>query len=188
MNHCWYKLNIDISNALRSDWKFESQRNDMKQFASSDVFNDSWLQQLKYNNLQIDSTIVHFKQRFFRDVEAHIDTSNNGKKNSCFGFNWVIGGKGSKMIWYNMQENNPGITYTTPAGTPYVAWPIKSLTEIDGCEIQSEPVLIRVDVPHSIIVGDDPRLSISARTNINFMSWSEIVNYLRKKNLLIERD
>lgn len=189
-NHCWYNINIDVSTALDSNWAWEStrHRNNMRMYAAQEIFSDKWLDAMSAINVPVTGSLVHFKPKFFSSTEAHVDTYK-GVGGACFGINWVIGGRDSEMIWYELpDEVYSGTDRITPANTPYVAWPVSELREIDRCVIGSQAVLVRVDRPHAIVVRDQDRLSISARTNMKFMSWDGMVNYLNKKNLLIARD
>jgi hypothetical protein len=189
-DHCWYNLNIDVSTAIDSNWQWQStgHKNNMRNYKADEMFSDWWLDKMSSINIPITGSLVHHKPKFFSSSEAHVDTYK-GVGGAVFGINWVIGGRNSEMIWYEIPDDiYRGADKITPANTPYVAWPISELKEIDRCVIGSQAVLVRVDRPHAIVVRDQDRLSISARTNMKFLSWNGVVNYLNKKNLLTERD
>ena len=189
-NHCWYNLDIDVAHALKNEWRWQStgHSNNMRKYTADEIFATAWLDTMSAINMPITGSLVHHKPKMFSSQEAHVDTYK-GIGGADFGINWVIGGRDSEMIWYDLPHQvYSGAGKATPAGTPYVAWPIVGLKEIDRCVIGSQAVLVRVDRPHAIVVGDEDRLSISARTNMKFMNWHGIVKYLQKKNLLIMRD
>jgi hypothetical protein len=189
-NHCWYNLDIDISTALSDSWQWESSqhKNNMRKYKADEIFSNSWLDTMKTIDIPIIGSLVHYKSKWHSSMEAHVDTYN-GVGGAAFGINWVIGGQGSEMVWYELpDEKYRGIGKMTPANTPYMAWRTGMLREIDRCEIKSNAVLVRVDRPHAIVVKNQDRLSISARTNMKLMIWEDIVNYLHEKNLLVERD
>jgi hypothetical protein len=189
-NYCWYKLNIDTSFALRDDWIAPSLIvNDigMKTYEANEIFSNEWLRYMASNNLEITNAISFNRQPYQRDEIAHIDIPS-ATKLSTFSINWVIGGKNSEMIWYDLPEVMDNMPLcVTPANSLYKCWNIAELTEIDRCKIDECAVVTRVDFPHAIVVRSEPRLSISARTRIRF-SWKTAINYIRANNLLVERE
>ena len=65
----------------------------------------------------------------------------------------------------------------------------EELEELDRGTITTNLTLVRVGVPHAIIMNDFPRWSISARGEVidETMYWKDITQWFRNKNLLIER-
>jgi len=185
-NHCWYNLDIDISNALRSDVSFERTHFDVWSFKNAEeIFNSEWISYIDQLGLSISETMVFYRPADSEDSDAHIDGYAGSYK--TFAINWVIGGYNSEMSWYNLPLNENKQEYTT-AKTPYISWPIEQLTKIDQYKIVNIPTLVRVDLPHSIVVNDEPRLCISFRTHRFRNNWNTIINYLKLKKLLIERE
>jgi len=185
-DHCWYNLNIDISNALRSDISFT--RSDLRVWSFKDpreVFSDSWIDYMTRLGFPIFEIMVFYRPANCVDTEAHVDGFTGSYKS--YAINWVVGGDDSEMIWYNLPEQEPPQTFTM-AKTPYLSWPIKQLTEIDRCTISNTPTLVKVNLPHSIIVKDQPRICISFRAKSFRNNWNFVTKYLKVKNLLIPRE
>ena len=61
------------------------------------------------------------------------------------------------------------------------------LKEIDKTRIQSNLTLVRVDVPHAIIMREKPRWAISIRLKGNIKTWDKIVEMFQILNLLDKR-
>jgi hypothetical protein len=91
------------------------------------------------------------------------------------------------MVWYELPEGDH-TPKTSSAGTPYLSWPVRDLKEIDRHTLSTTKLtLVRVDVPHAIIVKKHERWCISARPEgpDDFLDWNKTVNYFRSNNLLI---
>jgi hypothetical protein len=190
-NHCWYSLNIDITNALNPEWKWPAY-NPNKHFtwiySAKEMFNPAWLEKTKALGLDITTGLLFYKNNSIESTIAHVDNYKaDPTKYAEFGLNWVIGGKGSKMIWYELPKEEPTIKWTT-ANTPYIEWPTSELTAIEECEIGNELTLVKTGIPHNIYNVTESRWCITARLAFPHPSWEYITAELRSKNLLIERD
>jgi hypothetical protein len=187
-NKCWYRLNIDVTNALNPNWKFTAPPEGFGvwQPRATEIFNKEWLQYTASLGLPIYSALVFYRGPFMSSKDAHHDT-HAGLVTVNFGLNWVIGGAGSKMHWFDT-PTIPGTVNEIDARAPYVSYPFSELTEIDNCNIGPEITLVKTCNPHSISMQQEPRWAISARTNINDNTpWDEVVELIRSKNLLVER-
>ena len=201
MNHCWYNLNVDTRNFLRKDWCWPDNPKEFRvgqEGKPEKILTHEAIQYLDNIGLNIADIMMFSRPPQYRDISAHIDIRGtgdgtkiirniNGEYTVKFALNFTISGKGSLMRWY---ENPPGLNtiFYTTAGTPFVSRLIDNLTLIDECEIGSMLTLTRVDQLHAIVVADEPRISISLRTGNNAaVTWEDAVNYMRSKNLLIER-
>lgn len=189
-NHCWYETKIDISHALGPLWRrpvVQSQNWDGVFAMNRTIFSVTWLEMMENLGFDIHAAMVFYRPARLLDELAHVDgeTINNLR---AFALNWLIEGKNSSMIWYEMPQQQPNPTWRTTARTPFIAWPRDSLAEIDRCNIYTRPTLVRVDMPHAIDVAEEPRLSISVRFNkFNHLSWDEMIDYMMEKDLLIPR-
>jgi len=186
MNNCWYKLNIDMSYAFRQGWTFPEIYDEQYGWwlfkDLSDIFSKEWIDMMAEATLIVNSCIIFYREVGLERTFAHKDTDIPG-----IGFNWVIGGKDSCMVWYELPKELP-IARSTRGNTPYLDWPISQLSEIERCNISNDLTMVRVDLPHTIIMGSEPRWCISIRINFSKdLEWNDIVNYMRSKNLLIER-
>ena len=195
MNNCYYRLNIDVSNALKPDWKHQCGTFDVTgkygvwQPPSNLIFNQEWLDYMKSIGLPIVNAMIFYRGSYAHTVDAHIDVSTAQPfRTHNFGINWCVGGKGSEMLWYELPPNaEQKVTYTR-AKTPYVSWPLKELTEVERCHIGKQVTLVKTGLPHAIVMGEEPRWCFSARTFIpNDIPWQEVVELMRSKNILIER-
>ncbi len=184
---CWYELNIDTSGAIVPGWTPPTGSGDQPKIWYGDageVVSDKWIDYLGTLGLCPKSAMVFYRPALCSNDVAHIDTMNRFPDRSVTAsINWVIDGAGSSMRWYQTPEGDAGIRWT-PAGTPYRAWPVTSLNEIDAREIGSIPTLVRVDIPHAIMVGNRPRWCISIRFKDNFASWCDAVATLSSAGLL----
>jgi hypothetical protein len=193
-NNCWYSLNIDFSNALRKDWvwKIPSLEKSSIQIVNTHLFNTDWLNYMASIEFPIEYAMLFYRIPNLYSSTAHLATAHvdvNGNNKSLkyvpYAINWVIEGQDSEMIWYNLPEKYQDIKYTM-ANTPYVDWLVTELDEIDKANIQNYFTLVRTDVPHRVQVNEKPRWAISVRSSA-LVTWNEVVNHFRSKNLLIER-
>ena len=193
MKKCWYRLNIDVADALSKDWVFPPTDDTWNgiglwPFEKDKIFNNDWLQHMDDIGVPITGSILFYREPNLIDDVAHVDLVGENANVVHFGFNWVFGGSGSEMIWYDRPSTwDDRNLELTPDGNKFMAWKIADLTEVDRCSIQNELTLVRVDYPHSIIVGDEERWAISARTSLQDMSWDEVVSHLKEKNVIVDR-
>ena len=130
MSRPWYRLNIDISNAVRADFDFDKLYTDSEfankpaglwQFNSktlTNLFNDSWIDYLKSTGFPITGAMLFYRAPYFIHPQAHIDVRATGIK-SIYGVNWVINDNDdSEMIWYDTPAIG-GINEKSEAGTLY---------------------------------------------------------------------
>ena len=183
-NKCWYNLNIDISNSLNKDWVFGD--NLYITFPKPyQIFNSIWLTYMESLHLPIKEVAVFYKNKYFHDPFAHIDIGSN-RESLLFGLNWVYGGEGSKMIWYNFPENfsTEGNIKETPLGGIFCSVNVTDSLKIDERIIDRRPVLVRVNMPHRIEMGSEPRWCVSARLTLPQNNWEDLTKDLLSKNLI----
>ncbi len=193
LEKCWYELNIPCENALNPNWKFPDVAG--KEFGVWDykahqIFNPRWVYDVAQKGLVIAEALVFYRGPNHNTDNAHLDIHRSHPvKISTFGLNLIIGGQDANMTWYNTPRIN---RKPTPggAGTVYYNWPIDTLTEIDRHILAENKVtMVRVGIPHTIIMGDQPRWCISARcATVENMYWGQITEWMRKRDLLVERD
>lgn len=191
----WYNLNIDISNALHKDWVFPDLEKSHVFFATTEkLFNLEWVSYMESLGIFLGNRhLIFFKKSSMQENTAHVDL---GSENYAipFALNWAIGGNGSKMYWYKEKTKGTEIKKQNIWGTPEhkklitIFWKLSDLEKIDVCELKSSLVLVRVDIPHNVLLGDEDRWSISVRLNyhkLDIHTWENAVNFLTNKNLLI---
>lgn len=191
MTKCWYNLNIDTSKAIKKDWQFPDPRLNaygIWQLWAHEVFDQDWLNYTADLGLDFGSLMLFYRGPWMSTKGAHIDIATvEPFKIGTYGLNWIFGGEGSEMLWYDLPEGNIDILYT-PAGTAYTYWPIHQLTKIDRYAINSVPTLVKVGNPHSITMGPNERWCISARPRlIRNMEWDEVVSHMKELGLLVDR-
>ena len=184
----WHKLNIDISTALSEEfdvtnfligasyvdknrcgvWGYNSDK-------LNQMFSDSWLEYMQSLNLTVVSVLIFYRDAQFIFPEAHIDYLF-GEESPYVAINWVLGDDDSEMVWYqtpaDVHEKQRRVTQSNQ-GHEYVSWPVSEVVEVERHCIGNIPTIVRVDVPHNIIVNKNPRWSISVRCQ---MSGLEITN------------
>lgn len=189
---CWYETTIDITSALRDDWKYPSsipEKFGVWNYKAYEIFNPIWLDYMGNLGLNVASSILFYRAAWVTDIRAHIDIEPWDSITTCvFGLNWIVGGTNSEMRWYETPEIATPILLT-PAGLPYQPWPVTGLVIKERKYIKplsSTLTLVRTDVPHSIDVREEARWCFSVRLQRTLMSWDEVVESMRSENLLIE--
>ena len=189
--HCYYKVNIDISNALNPNWRMPLPTGNYGIWAprARDIFSQDWLDYTASLGLHFGHALLFYRGPNTTSKEAHVDTAADSKSFIGFALNWVIGGRNSHMNWFKM----PGLEAATAvkdttSKVPYTTFQFKDLEYVESCSIFDDITLVRTDIPHSITMGNEKRWCISARMIKGFdMPWHSAVQYFRTKNLLVER-
>jgi hypothetical protein len=157
---------------------------------ATDIFTKDWLDYTSGLGLNFHRALLFYRGPNTTSREAHVDTRGSTYNFVNFALNWVIGGEGSKMNWYDMPKD-PAVATTVKdpkTQVPYTTFQFKDLEYIESCEIKNEVTLVRTNVPHSITMGNEPRWCISARVNrYRDQSWDKVVEKMRSSNLLVER-
>jgi hypothetical protein len=194
-NHCWYKLNLNVKNALRPSWKFprHNGKYGIWHYEAVEMFDIGWLYDTHDKGISLINAMLFFRGPGYNNNTAHMDLAEN-KKNGLqvwnFGINWCIGGRDSEMVWYNTPTDfnlHKDVPYTA-AKTPFISWPINELTEIERHNIGNTVTLVNTGIPHTVNMNNDPRWCISVRGFFrDNITWDEIVSEMRTNKLLIER-
>ena len=91
-------------------------------------------------------------------LPIHVDQYNFSNMTKL---NWVIGGKGSHMVWWKPKPGVPLRYYTTPIGTQYLMFEESEVDEVFRGEI-GLGTFVNAGVPHSIDnPTDDGRWTLS---------------------------
>lgn len=191
-NRCWYETNIEFDKNFTidklpkiNDNEWYDKEGIWKESIDS-VFSKEWISYLENLGFQMwPQTLMFYRRPNYYAYRAHVDV----QKVVC-GFNWVIGGSDSDMIWYKKTDvTQERDALTSVAFTPYLSWPVSELEEIERHTLSRTKVtLVRVDIPHAIEVRSEDRWGISVRPlGKKFENWESTVDFFRSKNLLIER-
>ena len=180
----FYPTKIDMSSAVRPEyqWPAFGYSNDTWYVDPTVMFKQDWLDMMATVGLPVRQILMFYRPAWFQHYHAHIDLHGHDDIEIA-ALNWVLGGRGSEMRWYDIPEEPFNRSYTG-RGIPYIQFPIDNLKEACRSNIGNGLSLVRVDVPHAIFVGDEPRWCISLRGNSKYPSWAEAVEKLQNLNLL----
>jgi len=192
-NRSYYNLDLDTSNAITEGFAEERIGSlvieKFRLFEIKKVLKKEWIEYFTAAVGAINHVMVFSRPAFSSTSIAHIDLKGTGDP-AWFGINWILSGRDSQMVWFDLPKNySKADIKFTQAGTPFSAFNVASLTEVDRCQITDKPVLVRTDIPHSIIVDQEPRISISVRPFSSLdakCNWDKSVDFFRGKQLIIE--
>lgn len=189
-----YTTTISWENALREDWEKptapDGQSNGIWHYHRTDgILRKEWIDEWKDRGVHFTVIMLFWRPAWFLNKEAHVDifSPRERDKMAIGAFNAVIGGAGSQMLWFDMPKISEKDYRTTMAGTSYLSWPIKNLRETERREIIGTNLsLVRVNVPHAIYVGQEPRWCISLRTAdmMSFPSWDAMVDSYMERGII----
>lgn len=189
-NRCWYETTIDFDPLFSKDKLPLIGENEYTTHEGiwkkplEEIFSEDWISHLKSLPLLMwDSVLLFYRRPHYYAHRGHVDVQD-----TCCGINWIIGGADSEMIWYEMPEHDREIK-TSVAGTPYLSWPVHEMKEIERHTLSTTKLtLVRVDIPHAVLVRNDDRWCVSVRTvGEVFNSWDTTIDHFRSLNLLVER-
>jgi hypothetical protein len=189
----WQILNIDISNAVRSDFNFdklfdESEfkdgqagiwRFERKYFTM--LLNQEWIDKMHDAGLMVQAALLFYRKPYYFHHEAHVDVAWTGELCSS-AINWTIDPEdNSEMIWYDVSLDSAS-TGITQANTKYFYWPneqVEGKIFASKC-IGTKPTLVNVSVAHNVVVRDRPRWCISVRLGKEEpKTWKEAVDFFK---------
>jgi hypothetical protein len=199
----WHVVDIDVRDAVRTNFDFDyilKQRNQTSpchhhnwRFAPNnsdgqltDFFNQSWLDYMKDIGFEICDLQLFYKTANFCWHRAHIDMTYNPQAKLGAALNWCCGPDDGEMIWYELPDETVKDTSTkrTEANTRFYDWDIRTLTERTRRVIGPRCTVVRVDIPHNIMMYEHSRWSISARTKQRFANWNDVVD--KVQTIIIE--
>lgn len=188
----WHRLNISVTGAITpagyatiEQWK--SSVGDLpggywKLYEDSgllDFFSSEFLQRMKEAGAPIDMAVFFYRKAHYNHPTSHIDGSESYKP--YYAINWVLTPEkdDSDMVWFSMPDNLPP-PVTGAYGTANYDINETGLDEVGRCCIGDQMTLVRVDIPHNIIVREQPRVVISMRSReLKVDSWQHAVDYFR---------
>ena len=193
MTDCWYRLKINVENAIKEDYIFPTPSGDFGIWnpPADKIFNKEWLDHMKSIGVPLYNALIFYRGPNASSKDIHVDIGKTEPlRLNNYGINWCIGGTGSEMSWHKLpnQLSDDDVLWTQ-ANTPYISWKYEEAEEIDRCHIGKQPTLVRTDLPHGIYMKEEPRWSISARTTfLDNQEWNKIVERMRSKGLLEEHN
>lgn len=149
------------------------------------IINPLWLEYAKNLELNFKGPMVFYRAPYMNTGKAHIDLAPDRLTIVPGGFNFVIGGQDSSMVWYERPDENITVQFTM-TGSPFCEWAQSSLKEIDRYTIkENEIVLVRTDVPHTIEMKSCARTCVSLRLEFQEkFIWETLVKFVADKGLL----
>lgn len=114
-------------------------------------------------------------------LPIHVDQYNFSNMTKL---NWVIGAKGSHMVWWKPKPGTPLRYYTTPIGTQYLLFEEEEVDEVYRGEI-GLGTFINAGVPHSIDnPTDEGRWTLSHCLSFNgtrrMIEWQDAMKLFAK--------
>ena len=204
-NKCWYELDIDMTEAFQDSWSVNIGKLNFRPTYNTEIYKPEFMQKLISLGAIIDPTelsLVFHRDPYVTDIKAHIDTRrpeyygtplNFKKRYTVAALNWVTGGEGAKMVWYETPENYEGaIDDADPqlpaAYAPYTSWLTYKLKRLDEHAFRPKLTLVRVDVPHAITYGTTHRYCVSTKldNSLDDLSWEQIVEHFHKHKLITQ--
>ena len=188
---CYYELNLRCQNILNKNWKFPStenlNRSGMFNPFTREVFDSVWLKYLECLGFHLQKkTLLFYKKPYQKEITAHIDIYDSQEYAVC-GINYVVGGEDSHMIWYKEPEIKRPLEITAVRSV-FKSFTVNNLKEIERFNINRKITLVKTGIPHSILCGSKERWCFSLRfVQGQFNDWDKVVDFMRSKNLLIER-
>ena len=199
----WYKLNIDISSAIRPDFSFTDLVNLHAGSQNTNtalvwtwegdslhkVLTLQWLEYMSLIGLEVQLLEVFYRKPHLKETFAHVDISTESGEKLIIAVNWVVGEDNSQMTWFNIKNSKEVLHKLTPASVRanYTLHQFADLDEIERHQIGYTPTLVRVDIPHCVhLTGDTDRFAVSLRVNVRKIfgdkdpKWNEIVEYFKK--------
>jgi hypothetical protein len=187
----WYVLDIDISNAIRDDFDFDKLLADTQATNPSPVhmwsylldnvgqlYSQDWLDYMKNIGLPVLGTLIFWRQADYQHPTMHIDSPHKTGGKLGLSINWCVGPDSAEMVWYET-PSTPGNFGETNVGSLYQEWPIENGIEITRCCIGPTPTVVRIDIPHNVIMNNQPRLSISCRIDFRTDTWEQAVEFVK---------
>ena len=185
----WRTLNVDVSTAIKLKFDFNKLISsstrvkehgwDMWAYRASelnDLFNSDWLESI--SDLGINHALLFYRKPWFQHPNAHIDMPYNPGASLSAAMNWVVGNDTSEMVWYKTPNNVNFDDYVfTQTDNAYIPFPVETLELEATHKIGNTLTLVRVDIPHTVIMGKEPRMVVSLRSShkAKLGEWDKII-------------
>lgn len=197
MNLC-QKLNFKFSEIVREDWVFPNVYNSQRFLTAvstaQEIFKPEWITDLENRGLRLKTVRLFYRRKGFNDPNAHIDHFVDGNglfALANFGINFVLGGEGSEMIWYELPKHlYPAVGELFDESPDNwqrfnCDWKPKILgPELGRAIIDEQATLVNVTVPHQIKMSDKPRWCISVRPMHSDWTYEDVLKFMTENNFL----
>jgi len=196
----WYRLNIDVSDAVAKDFKLGYPpepgipqigqgiyllRPDSK--TSNRILSPEWKSNLLTTIRAVPTAeVIVFVTPLDAVYEyAHVDLNPEGTRVHPYGLNWVEFYEDSRdMLWYQKPEEKNLHSDTSLVGNTYQLTKPTDETVVDQCRIGKQLTLFRTDIPHRVDLpvsqANRFRVAISIRPYIpEIETWEDAVEHFR---------
>ena len=191
----WYKLNINFNDIVKPEWKFPKPNKFMLTtfvVQADSIFKNEWLEDFRNRGFHLHVVRLFHRQPNYNESMAHVDhyfDDNDCLTLPTFGINFVLGGRDSEMVWYELPEYlKPAkdCKFNSDESEKFVTdWSLTKLgPEVNRCNIDSQGTLVNISIPHHIKMSEEPRWCISMRPWNLDLSWDEIVTKMKENNFL----
>jgi len=163
------------------------------------IFNSQWMHDMHNQGIPVQSALIFYREPFYTHQTAHVDIRWGGSV-SCAAINWTLDElDDSEMIWYqsttldHIQDKQdslqeiPNVTSEqqpalTSAGYKVPSWPIETFKshKVISKTIGAVPTLVRIGIPHNIVMRSRPRWAISVRCDDKHLQdWRATVDFFK---------
>lgn len=195
----WYRLNIDIANAVKIDcWDYLENNPNSVQYRSMwvetpqgnggvwsipphEIFSQSWIDYMQHEYGARPSIAQMFMRwPYYQHPQAHKDTYDNGAVIQEGAVNWCIGEDAADHVWYDdpPQHVEPVLQKRSETDID-LSYPLEGLTELDRLNIGNTPTLVNTATLHTVEMKQLPRLVCSVRFN-GIITWPQHLDHFGK--------
>lgn len=194
----WHALDIDVSNAVRSDFDFDTlllqspYANDpaamwnFKDDTLTDLLEQQWLNYFRSLGFAIRNVLLFYRAPEYVHNVAHIDyVGTESPVPAIYALNFVASpDDDSEMVWYQHCGTSGNRGTDAANQNPqnhYEFWPMETIVnkEISRRCIGNKMTLVSTGHIHNVVMGKQQRWAVSIRLvpNTGINSWSDAVGY-----------
>lgn len=183
----WYDLKLSNEAALNSGWTLPKEPLIQGQwtYKAEEIFSSEWIEYCKSKGIHLlGDVMLFYKAPLLNSHRAHVDITDS--THTTWALNWTLENNTSTMYWYETPTEEIEKLYPIK-DSRYIEWDTRKLSLVDQKSIEGNIVLCRVDIPHSIKVGVQPRWCISARAWLGgepMPDWDSVVNKLKDLEMI----
>ena len=196
-NDFWRHLNISTQGAVKEDFKFPEPKKGHGvhwKYKADQVFTEEWYSNFR-SRVKFDgdpSIILFYCEKIHTNDYAHIDINEKHDPVTMVpaAFNWVLGGAGSSMVWYDQYGFTEESLWYGPTDeswkdreperhAPHAAiWKVNTLNEIGRLQVPTDHVtLVNTGIAHRIELGPEERWCFSIRPPFKDTdNWESYIN------------
>lgn len=147
-----FKENVDPIALLKSNPRFAGHFNISSMLLNKEIIK-------LFNGLGLTIFLVEV---FYRTPNSsgniHSDLDKPGDYSKL---NWIFGGEGSIMNWYNTNSNYVSASTNTTAIKSYALYYKDAEVDLIHTQVVGQPSLVQVGIPHKVINSNLERLCVS---------------------------